>query len=187
MKQTIELNYKGRTEEVTIISTDGAAVMSPTRATKQEMMWGKVRCVSYDPINKVVVYKGAGDKVLKEYDQRKDPEQFIIDWSLHNTALVKDQEVDGAILSDWTYFNNQVIALHKSCVWGLINVLGLRHNQAIKYADKGVRIMKQEILISRGVDLNAPISKEDKENDEAISMKESTRNFYNLTHQHETF
>lgn len=182
MKQTVELNYNGRVEEVTIITFDGAAVMSPSKATKQEMMGGKVKCVSYDPSKKIVVYKGAGDKVLKEYDQRKDPEQFIIDWSLHNTALVKDQEVDGAILSDWTYFNNQAVALHKSCVWGLINVLGLKYGTAVRYADKGVRIMKQEILLCRGVDLDAPISKEDKENDDAISMKESTRNFYNLTH-----
>lgn len=172
------LSYRGRTETVNIYISEYAAVMDPQPSTRSETMNGSVKWASYDPETKLMTYGGRGGEKFGVYDRTKDPEVFIFDWGLRDSVLVKDQTVDGASLSDWTYFNNQAKRIHASCLWGLIHKCGLDKKRASYWANFAVEEFNKDILLSRGVDLKAPIKESDRLNDESIFEKESTRNFY---------
>jgi hypothetical protein len=174
----VELQYRGRKVEVKIAERNDSACMDPQPATRAEMMGGQVKWASYDPVTKIMSYGGRGGEKFGDYDRNKDPEVFVTDWKLHDAILVKDQYVDGAKLSDWTYFNNQAKRIHSSCLWGLIHKVGLPKREANYWAKYGVAVFKEDILISRGLDLDGPIEENDRLNDQSIFDKEATRALY---------
>lgn len=192
--EEVEVSYKGRTENLTIRITPTFAVTSPEPEARHTMK--NVRSVSYDPATGIVTYKGATSKeervgkgvrtfraglparTLLEYHPDQDPARFIIDWRLHNAALLKDQEVEGAFLSNWTFFDAQVKAVHRSTLWGLRNKLNLNFNQAKKWADKGTEIFKYEVLLTRGCDLDQPIPPEDARNDAEVMRHTAMKEFH---------
>lgn len=196
----VEVSYLGRTESILITQTPTYAVSSPLAEHRSTMK--NVRSVSYDPQTKVTTYRGATGKeervgpgirkfkaglparILREYHPDQDPERFIIDWRLHNAALLKDQEVEGAKLSDWTFFDAQVKAIHRSTLWGLRNKLNLPYNVAMKWADKGSKIFKYEILLTRGCNLDEPIDPLDKKNDDEIMQHEAMQSFHQSHTKH---
>jgi hypothetical protein len=184
---------RGLDRKMDIEITANAAVMNPSKLERDKAK-GVVR-VSQEPGQPTQFYgkskapekvgkgvrtfnPGSIGQLLFEYDPDKDPERFITSYRLNNTAFLKDQEVEGAKLSDWCYFDAQAKQLHRSCLWGLRNVLGLPHPVAFKLANKAVTIMKKDILLTRGVDLNAPIPEESRLNDAEVMRHQAMKEFH---------
>ncbi len=188
--ETIAVTVKGK--EVYLkgeVHLSGSFVMEPEKATKSEMEVFKiedgrfhgVRRVDCSPNTGTMLLYGKKGVFLFESDPKKDPARFCLDWSLNSMAFIKDQFIDGAKFSDWYYFTMHVNALYRSCMWGLVNKLGLTHPVAKYYAKLAVKEVKSDLKHSRGVDLNAAQSIEDKKNDQELENREATKQLYNLT------
>ncbi len=172
----VEIKYRGRIEEVRIVETALAHCMSPSVEDKKTMQ-GIVR-VEQEPNKATTTYYTKNNVVKLAYEPDLDPDRFIVDWKLHNAALLKDQLIEGLKLSDWCYFDAQVKALHRSCLWGLMTKVGLNQVQAKRYAQKAVNIFKYDILIHRGCDLDKPIPESDRKQDEEIMRNEAMKSFH---------
>lgn len=175
--EKITLKYNGRSDLVSVHVLPNVAYMEDRLRPPPEDLKNVVS-VSCDPGSKVVTYKMKDGSELK-YDPDADPANFIIDWRLHNTALLKDQVYDGAKLSDYSYWTQQARNYRASVTWGLINKLGMNRKLANRWANRGVAIFQEELFLKRGLDLNRPMTQEEIDNDRSISEKQAAREFQN--------
>lgn len=194
--EQVEVSYKGRTEVLKFITTPTAFIMEPEPADHRHLKRMGVARVEQSPDSKITRYYGKTSKeervgpgvrtfragipgnLLEVYNPDEEPARFIIDWRLHGAALLKDQEVDGAKLSDWCFFDAQIKAIHRSTLWGLRNKLGLGHKEAMRWANRGSDIFRREVLLTRGCDLSKPIPESDALNDAEIMRHQAMKEFH---------
>lgn len=149
----LELKYLG-VEEVVLCRQDSLSFIMDVSSNKLEHHYRHdVVSASASPNGGEVVIKYK-DGHMKRLHESIDPSQIAIKNWLLSMPLVKDQLVDGARLSDMTYFKLQKDA-YKKALFYAYKKLTTDKKTINMWIKKALAEFDKRILQQRGIDLNS--------------------------------